>query len=210
MLNSDQAVSVDFGQDECASTEEFHPGNPAPGVEYRDIEGFPGYKIGSDGTVWSCFTSRGPGRGANKMGDTWFQMTGGTVHKQYRMVTIHCNGRSYGRPVHRLVLEAFVGLRPPGMQCRHLNGDSFDCRLDNLKWGTKEENEADRRAHGRIPRGTRCNKASIDEDKAMEIKRLLRIPGIPKTQIAKIAGVSRYIVTGIAKKRTWRHVPEPS
>lgn len=32
----------------CASTEK-------PTVEYRDIEGFPGYRIGSDGTVWSCW-----------------------------------------------------------------------------------------------------------------------------------------------------------
>lgn len=23
-------------------------------VEYRDIQGFPGYRVGSDGTVWTC------------------------------------------------------------------------------------------------------------------------------------------------------------
>ena len=40
----------------------------------------------------------------------------------------------YDRSVHRLVLETFVGYRPEGMVCRHLNGNSKDNRLTNLKW----------------------------------------------------------------------------
>jgi hypothetical protein len=51
------------------------------------------------------------------------------------------------RDVHRLILETFVGPRPPGKQCRHLNGDSLDNRLENLAWGTFHENFADRLAH---------------------------------------------------------------
>jgi hypothetical protein len=46
--------------------------------------------------------------------------------------------------VHRLVLEAFVGPRPPGKQCRHINGDSLDNRLENLAWGTSKEDRDDR------------------------------------------------------------------
>ena len=56
--------------------------------------------------------------------------------------------------VHRLVLEAFVGPRPKGMECRHLDGDSANNRLGNLVWGTKIENETDKVRHGtahRIP-----------------------------------------------------------
>jgi hypothetical protein len=50
--------------------------------------------------------------------------------------------------VHRLVLEAFVGQCPPGMQCRHLNGDPSDNRLENLRWGTPSEDNYDRIRHG--------------------------------------------------------------
>ena len=50
--------------------------------------------------------------------------------------------------IHRLVLEAFVGPRPKGMECRHLDGNPAHNYLDNLVWGTKFENETDRVRHG--------------------------------------------------------------
>ena len=37
--------------------------------------------------------------------------------------------------VARLVLEAFVGPRPDGMDAVYLDGDPGDCRLSNLSWG---------------------------------------------------------------------------
>lgn len=45
--------------------------------------------------------------------------------------------------VAELVLEAFVGPRPPGLVVRHLNDISDDSRLENLKWGTMSENRYD-------------------------------------------------------------------
>lgn len=53
--------------------------------------------------------------------------------------------------VHRLILETFVGYCPEGMECRHLDGDPSNNHLSNLQWGTRLENVADRRRHGRMP-----------------------------------------------------------
>lgn len=47
------------------------------------------------------------------------------------------------RLVHQLVLEAFVGPRPPGALTRHINDDGMDNRLTNLRWGTTRENVED-------------------------------------------------------------------
>ena len=51
------------------------------------------------------------------------------------------------RMVHVLVLEAFIGPRPD-LECRHLNGNPADNRLDNLAWGTRSQNNLDRVRHG--------------------------------------------------------------
>lgn len=60
------------------------------------------------------------------------------------------NGTYTTQWIHRLVLESFVGPCPPGMECRHLNGNPSDNRLINLAWGTKEENAHDKVLHGTV------------------------------------------------------------
>lgn len=62
---------------------------------------------------------------------------GGSPYKRFRR-----------RYLHHLVLEAFVGPKPRGMQCRHINGDSLDNRLENLAWGTPSEDNNDRVRNG--------------------------------------------------------------
>lgn len=56
------------------------------------------------------------------------------------------HARSYS--VHRLVLEAFVGPCPEGMEALHGDGIPGNNRVDNLRWGTKHENRMDSVKHG--------------------------------------------------------------
>ncbi len=56
-------------------------------------------------------------------------------------------------PIHILVLEAFVGPRPMingrKAEGRHLNDVRTDNRLENLAWGTHQDNVDDRERKGR-------------------------------------------------------------
>lgn len=72
----------------------------------------------------------------------------GRGKNRYPSVNLSVAGVARCRFVHLLVIEAFVGPRPLGMQARHLNGDRNDPRLVNLRWGTPSENNLDRVAHG--------------------------------------------------------------
>lgn len=63
--------------------------------------------------------------------------------KSYLRVGIGRDGKLRARDVHALVLEAFVGPRPPGMQCCHYNGNPRDNRLSNLRWDAPSGNKMD-------------------------------------------------------------------
>jgi hypothetical protein len=66
----------------------------------------------------------------------------------YRMVSLYRDARCFKRTVHSLVLAAFVGPRPPRMDARHLDGDSLNNALVNLRYGTRSENILDQVRHG--------------------------------------------------------------
>ena len=75
----------------------------------------------------------------------------GKLLKPGRMSSGHLSvafGRGNSICVHTLVLSTFVGGAPKRHECRHLNGNPADNRLENLKWGTRTENILDAVSHG--------------------------------------------------------------
>lgn len=65
-----------------------------------------------------------------------------------RMVTLCVDGGRRYMQVHALVMLAFVGPRPAGMQICHGNGDGTDNRLSNLRYGSASDNTFDMVRHG--------------------------------------------------------------
>lgn len=88
----------------------------------------------------------------------------GQILAPFRMPSGHIRyglgryGKSRTVKAHRLVLIAFVGPPPEGMEALHRNGNPADNRLENLRWGTKSENAHDAVRHGSHPeaRKTHC------------------------------------------------------
>lgn len=69
----------------------------------------------------------------------------------YLCTTLNRPGEQIRPHVHRLVLEAFRGPCPEGMECRHIDGNQQNNWLSNLAWGTAKENAEDRVLQGRVP-----------------------------------------------------------
>ena len=84
-------------------------------IEYRDIPGYPGYRVGNNGLVWTAKVVGGHG----KVGD-WRLLGQRTDEDGYQRTVLCSAGKRKGFFVHCLVLIAFVGTRPDGMVCRHL------------------------------------------------------------------------------------------
>lgn len=106
------------------------------------------------------------------------------------------------RKVHRLVLEAFVGPCPDGAETRHLDGNSRNNRLDNLVWGTRTANTADKLAHGRIARGERHGLARLTEAQALEALS----SNESHTALARRFGVDVTAIYQLRKGKTWKHL----
>jgi hypothetical protein len=107
--------------------------------------------------------------------------------------------------VHHLVLNAFVGPCPPGLECRHLNGDRSDNRWpENLIWGTWEENYEDRIRHGTDLRGERHPNSKFTQSEVDYIRSHQNSRGL----IAKLArefNVSWNAIRDIRTGRCWNN-----
>lgn len=77
----------------------------------------------------------------------------------YLTVTLSRHNSDVRRYIHRLVLEAFVGPAPEGMEACHENAKRYDNRLSNLRWDTKIENSKDIVTAGNSPANwTHCKR----------------------------------------------------
>lgn len=85
---------------------------------------------------------------------------------------VHLYGpEGVSRPgVHRIVLEAFVGPCPEGMEGCHNDGNPGNNRVGNLRWDTRSANHFDKMRHGwrsynldktECPRGHRLERPNL-------------------------------------------------
>lgn len=174
-------------------------------VSYGELEGFLGYQIGDDGSIRS-FRVQGGGE-AGKLKRKPRLMKQKLTKNGYLEVTLSRSDRlgQVTLRVNRLVLEAFKGKCPEGMEGCHKNGIKTDNRLKNLYWGTKQENMEDREAHGKTARGERSGMAVLDEDKVRWIREK-RSQGYTQKWIARKLNVGSSTVHNVLVGNTWSHV----
>ena len=94
-----------------------------------------------------------------------------------------------------MILETFVGPRPEGQQCRHLDGDKSNNSLVNLCWGTSLENHADMKSHGTNARGDRHGRAKYTDKQIAEVRDLKGKR--PRSEVAAEYGMRPHYVTRI-------------
>jgi transcriptional regulator with XRE-family HTH domain len=123
-------------------------------------------------------------------------------------ITLCKNGVRKKHKVHRLILETFVGPCPPGMECRHLDGNPQNNRLDNLCWGTPKENQADRIVHGTDNRGSRHGSSKVNDKQVVDIKRLAEEGKFTQKEIGKMFNISQPSVSMIKNKKRWTYFDE--
>lgn len=139
------------------------------GVErWEWVPGFPGYRVSDLGRVQSWLLGGNTSRQREE--PILKKPTLNTLRDNYYAVVLRRGGKSYTRFVHRLVLEAFDRPRREGEHCRHLDGNSQNNRLDNLRWGTPAENHLDARRHGTATIGEKNAQAKLTQKQVDKIR----------------------------------------
>lgn len=182
-----------------------------PGVRFAFAPGFSRHCIGDDGSVWSSLRTSG-----RKYMYPWRKLHGCRVDKwgRIRVLILGDDDKYHSIFVHRLVLEAFVGPCPDGMECCHdPDYNPSNNRLENLRWDTRKANMEDAKRHGRregcnLP-GEQNGHAKLTEQQVIEIRRLASLGVKPKV-IGEQFVVKRGVVYGIIGRRTWKHLPVES
>lgn len=128
------------------------------GEEWRPVVGYEGYyEVSDKGRVRSLpRMARRRGKGAVPVPGRLLTLQ--ITERGYLAVKLSVGGRGVRRPVHRLVCEAWFGPRPEKAECRHLDDNKANASVENLCWGTRSENMADRIRNGIDPnlRKTHC------------------------------------------------------
>lgn len=158
------------------------------GVEiWKDIPGFDGrYQVSSMGRVRSHMYPRAR---------ILKQVINARGRPKINLYLVGEPGNAVTREVHRLVLEAFVGPCPDGMEACHNNGNPLDNRLSNLRWDTHSANAVDKRFHGTAGKLTPYDVQTI---------RTWVEGGARQVDVAQMFGVTRGHLNNIVHNRAWR------
>lgn len=116
--------------------------------EWRDIPGYIGlYQASNEGRIRSLIRLLPDCVMAGMRREKKVLAFGS--NRQGRLQVVLCrDGETKRFQVHTLVLLAWKGACPEGMECRHDNGNHLDNRPGNLFWGTHAENMHDMVRHG--------------------------------------------------------------
>lgn len=124
-----------------------------------------------------------------------------STNNQRPSVSLWRKGSGKSQHVHVLVLRAFRGPRPIGMQGCHNDGNCKNNELSKLRWDTPTNNAADKFRHGTMLIGEKCPAAKLTEQDVKSI----RIDTRGQKEIAAQYGVCQPQISKIKSGSRWAH-----
>lgn len=181
---------------------------PSRAEEWKDVPGYEGrYQVSNRGRVRSR--------------PRWVRTVGGDGIPTQRLcpgkvlsprgprpfVELWIGNTSVKERVCRLVLLAFVGPCPKGMEACHFpDHDTRNNRLENLRWDTRKANSRDREAHGTMIRGESHYHATLTEEMVREARKL-RALGWTYRLLGERYGCGTPAIYKAVQGITWSHIP---
>lgn len=161
--------------------------------ETRPIPGYEGrYSVSERGQVWSYLSGKWLKAHPTNLG-------------YMRVVLYNEETQAKSIEVHVLVLEAFVGPRPRGLLGLHRDDNGHNNWLDNLYWGTFQDQETDRVRNGGRVRGETNGNAKLTGLDVLDMRKR-HLEGESVQGIADLFGVSWRAARNAITGQTWSHI----
>ena len=125
-----------------------------------------------------------------------------TDPRGYVHATLYRGNTQRRQAVHQLVMRAFVGPAPAGLEVCHNDGIPGNNHLSNLRYDTHSANLLDKGAHGTAARGESNHRNRWTEDQVREMRRLYA-QGLSQSQIAVMFGARQATIQAIVSRKTW-------
>ena len=171
---------------------------------WKPIPGFDGYEVSDQGRVRS-FHKRDRGDVA---GPVWIIsdepqriLSPGSCKRGYQTVGLRMDGKTHPRKIHALVMLAFIGEIPHGLEVCHNDGDPRNNRLSNLRYDTSSANAADMVRH---ERGSR-----LFSNETIRRIRELRATGYSILKLCRKFNASRDAIGNMCSGTTFREIGGP-
>jgi hypothetical protein len=125
-------------------------------------------------------------------------------HAGHRRVALSRDGVLRRVFIHRLVLEAFVGPCPDGMECAHNDNNPANNCVSNLRWDTRSGNFSDKKKFNTYPRGEKASRSKLNDESVLTIFSLRNC--LPRSELAKHYNVCAETIRSILSGKTWSHL----
>jgi len=135
-------------------------------------------------------------------------MWGGRT-KNYRTVLFVENGVSKKHKIGKLVLETFVSRRPKDNVVRHgIKGRLIDS-LDNIRWGTLQDNLQDQIVQNEILKGEKNGQSKLAEYQVKLIRKFHSLDpknGLSVHQLSRAFNISTGAIHSILNNKSWDYL----
>ena len=159
----------------------------------KQVYGKPDYYITENGEVFSnvIMPNSTKRRGFKKL-SIW-------ITNGYLAVSLSKNGNRSGYYIHNLLLETFKSPRPYGKECRHLDGNRLNNLLNNLQWGTHQENQIDRLSHGTDNRAEHHPRSLYSNNLVLYVRKLCKF--YMQKDVAQFLAIPKSTVRWLVRDR---------
>ncbi len=161
---------------------------------WKDIAGYEGlYQVSNLGRVYSLRK------------DIYLNTDSGG-HVYNRVVLYDSNGKRNRIYLHRLVALTFIPNPDNLPWALHHDDNPKNNSVNNLYWGTEEDNNSDRVKRNRQAKGEACNKKILTSDQVMEIKKRFTGKRGECRKLADEYGVTNTCISLIRRGINWKHI----